>query len=69
MKTRKRSYPLDSLLVEQGTKTISARRDGNLLRLSCYDGDTQVAFHEFTFDQFFSLIKRLEHGIQNILEP
>lgn len=67
MKKHYRKVPMDAVCVEKSGQTIRITTSGHTICMGAYDGNKQLEFHQFTFDQLFSLITKLRHGIQNDL--
>jgi hypothetical protein len=59
--------PLDMLVVEKKGKTIYIAREGNKIHCVVRTEKEELAFHEFTFDQFAALWMQLKPGIENIV--
>jgi hypothetical protein len=59
--------PFDTLAVEKAERVIIVNTSGHNICMAAYGefGKSQVAFHEFTFDQFYALITKLAPGIQD----
>lgn len=71
MKVRKRTVPLDAVSVEQKDRLITIHTHRHTISFSAYEKHAmdQVAWHEFTFDQLFQLLKNLKPGIADICTP
>lgn len=70
MKVRKRAIPLDAVTVDHKGKTIGIHTNRQTISLVAYDErQSQVAWHEFTFDQLFYLLQNLKPGIADICTP
>lgn len=65
MKVRRRTTPLDMMSVEQKDQSVIVFTHHSTITMVAYKDNRPVETHEFTFDQFYSLITNLKPGIQN----